>query len=107
MGTIANTRDVLDAILEDTRRYKSKLDWEKNDAEPSRRNGTLREIQRPKDLQDTIFMCGISTKQADKKIFISNKVEETERLRQEVKRKKSATARAIKEFADELRRARL
>ena len=106
MGTIANTRDVLDAILEDTRRYKSKLDWEKNEAEPSRRNGTLREVQRPKGSEDTIFMRGISTKQAEKKNFISNKVAETERLRQEVKRKKSATERAIKELADELRRTR-
>ena len=107
MGTIANTRDVLDAILEDARRYKSKLDWAKAEAEPSRRNGTLREVQRPNDFQDTIFMRGISTKQAEKKTFISNKVAETERLRQEVKHKKSATERAIKELADELRRTRL
>lgn len=107
MGKIANTRDVLDAILDDARRYKSKLDWAKAEADPSRRVEILREIQRPKDLEDTIFMRGISTKQAEKKTFISNKIAETERLRQEVKRKKSATERAIKEFADELRRARL
>ena len=107
MGTIANTRDVLDAILDDTRRYKSKLDQVKAEAEPSCRNGTLREIQKPKDLQETIFMRGISTKQTEKKTFISNKVAETERLRQEVKHKKSATERAIKDFADELRRTRL
>ena len=108
MDRIANTLDVLDSIKAIGRRVDIKLDSVKVKAEAIRRGGTIREIQRLAGLPaDTNFMAEVSSGQAERKNLLAGKVIETERLRQEVKRKKSSAEREIDILGNELRRARL
>lgn len=100
----SSTKEVLDAITADMRRYKSKIDDVKAEAESIKRISKLRELQRPQDLQETIFMGDVGTRQMERKKFLENKSKEVEELRQEVKQKKSAAELAMKNFRDELKR---
>ncbi len=100
----SSTKEVLDAITADMRRYKSKIDDVKAEAESNKRGGKLKEIRRPQDLQETIFMRGVGSRQAEREKFLADKSKEVEELRQEVKRKKSAAELAIENFRDEWKR---
>ena len=100
----SSTIEVLNAITADTRRYKSKIDGVKSDAESIKRGGKLQELQRPQDLQETIFMRGVGTLQTDREKFLADKSKEVKKLRQDVKQKKSAAELAIEKFRDELKR---
>lgn len=100
----SSTKEVLDAITLDMRRYKSKIDDVKAEAESSKRVSKLRELQRPQDLQETIFMRGVGTRQTEREKFLADKSKEVEELRQEVKQKKSAAELMIEKFRDELKR---
>lgn len=100
----SSTKEVLEATTADARRYKSKIDDVKSKAESIKRGGKLRELQRPQDLQETVFLRGVGTLQAEREKFLADKSNEVEKLRQEVKRKKSAAEPAIEKFRDELKR---
>lgn len=100
----SSTKEVLDAITADMRRYKAKIDDVKVEAESNKRGGKLKEIRRPQDLQETIFMRGVGTRQAEREKFLADKSKEVEELRQEVKRKKTAAELAIENFRDEWKR---
>lgn len=100
----SSTKEVLDAITADMRRYKSKIDDVKVEVELIKRGGKLRELQHPQDLQETNFMHDVGTQQEERKKFLANKSKEVEELRQEVKQKKSALELAIEKFRDELKR---
>ena len=100
----SSTKEVLDATVADMQRYKSKIDDVKAEAELSKRGGKLEGLQRPQDLQETVFMHGIGTQQAERKKFLADKSKEVEELRQEIKQKKSAAELAIEKFCDELKR---
>ena len=100
----SSTKEVLEEISADMRRYKSKIDDVKAEVELSKRGGKLGGLQRPQDLQETVFMHGVGTQQAKREKFLANKLKEVEELRQEVKQKKSATELAIEQFCDKLKR---
>lgn len=100
----SSTKEVLEEISADMRRYKSKIDDVKAEVELSKCGGKLRELQRPQDLQETVFLRGVGTLQAEREKFLADKSNEVEKLRQEVKRKKSAAESAIEKFRDELKR---
>lgn len=100
----SSTKEVLEEISADMRRYKSKIDSVKSEAELIKRGGKLPELQRPQDLQETIFMHGVRTQQTKREKFLADKLREVEELRQEIKQKKSAAELAIEKFCDELKR---
>ena len=100
----SSTKEVLEEISADMRRYKSKIDDVKAEVESNKCGGKLEELQRPQDLQETILMHGVGTRQTEREKFLVDKLKEVEKLRQEVKQKKSATERAIEKFYDELKR---
>ena len=100
----SSTKEVLEEISSDMRRYNSKIDAVKAETELNKRGGKLEGLQRPQDLQETVFMHGIGTQQAERKKFLADKSKEVEELRQEIKQKKSAAELAIEKFCDELKR---
>ena len=100
----SSTKEVLDATAADMRRYKSKIDDVKSEVELNKRGGKLSELQRPQDLQETVFMHGVGTRQTEREKFLADKSKEVEKLRQEVKQKKSAAELMIEKFCDELKR---
>lgn len=100
----SSTKEVLEAITADTRRYKSKIDDVKAEVELSKCGCKLRELQRPQDLQETVFMHGVRTQQTEREKFLADKSKEVEELRQKVKREKSEMEQAIEKFRDELKR---
>lgn len=100
----SSTKEVLDATAADMRRYKSKIDDVKAEAEMIKRSGTLPELQRPQDLQETVFMRSVGTRQTECEKFLADKSREVEKLRQKVKQKKLAAEQAIEIFRDDLKR---
>ena len=100
----SSTKEVLDAITANMRRYKSKIDEVKAESELSKCGGKLQKLQRPQDLQETIFFHGVRTQQAEREKFLANKLREVEELRQEVKQKKSEAEPAIEKFCEEFKR---
>lgn len=100
----SSTKEVLKAIKADTQLYESKIDGVKSEAELNKRGGKLSELQRPQDLQETVFMHGVGTRQTEREKFLADKSKEFEKLRQEVKQKKSAAELMIEKFCDELKR---
>ena len=108
MNKVTDTKDVLDAIKVAKVLIESQIDNVKIEAERIRRGGIIRELNRLSNLPpETNFMRDVSTKQSERKNFLSYKRAETERLCQDVKRQKSSTEREIERLANELRRARL
>ena len=108
MEKVTNTKDVLDSIRAGKRLLDIKIADVKSEAERIRRGVTVREVKRSLPLPpETNFMRDVTSKQSERKNFLSNKRAETERLCQDVKRQKSSTEREIERLANELRRARL
>ena len=100
----SSTKEVLEEISADMRRYKAKIDDVKAETELNKCGGKLSELQRPQDLQETIFMHGVRTQQTEREKFLANKSKEVEGLRQKVKREKSEMEQAIEKFCNELKR---
>ena len=99
-----STREVLDSILRRGNEYKSAIENVKSESKRIERGGFLREVSRPKNFPtETEFMHKVSRQQSEREKFLSDKRAETENLRQQVKREKSATERDIKIFCDKLK----
>lgn len=100
----SSTKEIFDATVADMWKYKSKIDDVKTEAKLNERGGKLREIQHPQDLQETIFIFDIGTRQKERENFLAGKSKEVEKFWQEVKKKKSMTELMIEKFHDELKR---
>lgn len=99
-----STREVLDSILQRGREYKSAIETVNFDAKLNERGGILRDVPRPKTFPtETEFMQEVSRQQSERRNFLAGKRAETENLRRQVKREKSAAERDIKIFCDELK----
>jgi len=108
MNKVTNTKAVLDSIKTGKQLLDIKIADVKSEAERIRRGVTVRELKRSLPLPtETNFMRGVSTKQTERKNFLSSKRAETEQLCQDVKRKKSSTDREFERLDNELRRERL
>ena len=108
MEKVTNTKAVLDSIKTAKRLLDIKIADVKREAERIRRGVTVREVKRSLPLpKETAFMRGVTSKQTERRNFLSSKRAETEQLCQDVKRQKSSTEREIERLDNELRRARL
>lgn len=108
MEKVTSTKAVLDSIKTAKRMLDIKIADVKSEAERIRRGVTVREIRRLTNLPpETNFMRAVTSKQAERKNFLSSKQAETKQLCQDVKRQKFSTEREIERLGNELRRARL
>ena len=98
----ASTKEVLEAITADIRKYNSKINEVKTEAESIKHGGKLQDLQRLQDLQETIFIHNLETRQMECKKFLADKSKEVEKLRQKFKHKKSAAEPAIEKFRDKV-----